>query len=158
MKLFWISLAVVIYIISIYSQPVNSSLDNSLRNLDDRNLSKLESKLYQGQDFSRDPISLRIERLEIALFGEISKDLDLSSRLINIEERIALLELNLRQENLKEKYPENRIKRNWDEEEQIRLRNKLDREQQEKREARRQRYRSVSPFLRTAFYRLINLN
>lgn len=158
MKLFWISLAVVIYIISIYSQPVNSSLDNSLRNLDDRNLSKLESKLYQGQDFSRDPISLRIERLEIALFGEISKDLDLSSRLINIEERIALLELNLRQENLKEKYPENRIKRNWDEQEQIRLRNKLDREQQEKREARRQHYRSVSPFLRTAFYRLINLN
>ena len=57
-------------------------------------LNKLEAKLYHGQNFHHDPVLKRIQRLEIALFGEFeTKDISIRERILKIENEIFAKEI-----------------------------------------------------------------
>ncbi len=57
-------------------------------------LNKLEAKLYHGQNFQRDSVLKRIQRLEIALFGVFeTKDIPIRDRILKIENEIFAKEI-----------------------------------------------------------------
>jgi len=125
-----------------------SRTDNS-----DHKLTYYEKRLYPKQNFSGDTVLMRIERLEIALFGIISDEELLSERLLKIESEMALLELNSPQNTTKsenKRHEERRI---------IELKQERDmiREANLKRENRRRNYSMISPLIQGASQRLLRM-
>jgi hypothetical protein len=125
-----------------------SRADNS-----DHKLTYYEKRLYPKQNFSSDTVLMRIERLEIALFGVISDEELLSERLLKIESEMALLELNSPQNTTKsenKQHEERRITELKQEREMIREANL-------RRENRRRNYSMVSPLIQGASQRLLRM-
>jgi hypothetical protein len=125
-----------------------SRADNS-----DYKLTYYEKRLYPKQNFSSDTVLMRIERLEIALFGVISGEELLSERLLKIESEMALLELNSAQNTTKsenKQHEERRITELKQEREMIREANL-------RRENRRRNYSMVSPLIQGASQRLLRM-
>lgn len=88
----------------------NSVSANNTKNL--TLLNKFEAKLYQGQIFYHDPVIKRIQRLEIALFGEFeNKEIEIQKRILKIENEIYSKELTYlnkaRSHSPKPQYPTN---------------------------------------------------
>jgi hypothetical protein len=125
-----------------------SRTDNS-----DHKLSYYEKRLYPKQNFSGDTVLMRIERLEIALFGVISDEELLSERLLKIESEMALLELNSAQNSTKSEnkhHEERRITELKQEREMIREANL-------RRENRRRNYSMINPLIQGASQRLLRM-
>jgi hypothetical protein len=125
-----------------------SRIDNS-----DHKLTYYEKRLYPKQNFSGDTVLMRIERLEIALFGIISDEELLSERLLKIESEMALLELNSPQNTSKSEnrqHEERRIRELKQEREMIHEANL-------RRENRRRNYSMISPLIQGASQRLLRM-
>jgi hypothetical protein len=125
-----------------------SRTDNS-----DHKLSYYEKRLYPKQNFSSDTVLMRIERLEIALFGVISDDEPLSERLLKIESEMALLELNSPERATKlenEQREERRVG-------ELKREREMMREANLRRENRRRNYSMVSPLIQGASQRLLRM-
>ena len=147
-----------------------SRTDNS-----DHKLSYYEKRLYPKQNFSGDTVLMRIERLEIALFGVISDEEPLSERLLKIESEMALLELNsskkaaqleneqrrkineLKRE--REMMHENELKREREmiRENELKREREMIREANLRRENRRRNYSMISPLIQGASQRLLRM-
>ncbi|MBU6197153.1 MAG: hypothetical protein KGO93_06285 [Cyanobacteria bacterium REEB446] len=135
-----------------------SRADNS-----DHKLTYYEKRLYPQQDFSSDSILMRIERLEIALFGRISDEELLNERVLKIESEMALLELNSSKRTAQlENEQRGKIKELKQEKEMMRE-NKLKREREMireanlKRENRRRNYSMINPLIQGASQRLLRM-
>jgi hypothetical protein len=125
-----------------------SRADNS-----DYKLTYYEKRLYPKQNFSSDTVLMRIERLEIALFGVISDEELLSERLLKIESEMALLELNSPQNTTKsenKQHEERRIA-------ELKREREMIREANLRRENRRRNYSMVSPLIQGASQRLLRM-
>jgi len=118
---------------------------------DDSRLQSYEKRLYPQKDFHLDTLSERIERLEIALWGEMYSDLPLNQRLLKIDEEMALLELNSREKILE--------RERWEREErkanELKKERELLREENRRRENRRRNYSLLSPFIQTGMQRAL---
>jgi hypothetical protein len=96
---------------------------------------------------------MRIERLEIALFGVISDEEPLSERLLKIESEMALLELNSPERATKlenEQREERRVG-------ELKREREMIREANLRRENRRRNYSMVSPLIQGASQRLLRM-
>jgi hypothetical protein len=125
-----------------------SRTDNS-----DHKLTYYEKRLYPKQNFSGDTVLMRIERLEIALFGVISDEEPLSERLLKIESEMALLELNSPKRTTKlenEQREERRVG-------ELKREREMIREANLRRENRRRNYSMVSPLIQGASQRLLRM-
>jgi hypothetical protein len=125
-----------------------SRTDNS-----DHKLTYYEKRLYPKQNFSGDTVLMRIERLEIALFGVISDEEPLSERLLKIESEMALLELNSPERATKlenEQREERRVG-------ELKREREMIREANLRRENRRRNYSMISPLIQGASQRLLRM-
>jgi hypothetical protein len=125
-----------------------SRIDNS-----DYKLTYYEKRLYPKQNFSGDTVLMRIERLEIALFGVISDEEPLSERLLKIESEMALLELNSPEIKTKlenKQHEERRLT-------ELRQEREMMREANLRRENRRRNYSMISPLVQGASQRLLRM-
>ncbi|MFM7458259.1 MAG: hypothetical protein ACKO3R_06335 [bacterium] len=119
----------------------------------DHKLTYYEKRLYPKQNFSNDSVLMRIERLEIALFGTISDEKLLSERLLKIESEMALLELNSPERATKlenEQREERRVG-------ELRRERETIREANLRRENRRRNYSMISPLIQGASQRLLRM-
>ena len=119
----------------------------------DHKLTYYEKRLYPKQNFSGDTLLMRIERLEIALFGVISDEELLSERVLKIDSEMALLELNSPKKNIKlesKQHEEARLT-------ELRREREMMREANLKRENRRRNYSMINPLLQGASQRLLRM-
>ena len=119
----------------------------------DHTLPFYETRLYPKQNFSGDTVLMRIERLEIALFGVISDEELLSERLLKIESEIALLELNSPERATKlenEQHEERRTS-------ELKREREMIREANLRRENRRRNYSMINPLIQGASQRLLRM-
>ena len=125
-----------------------SRADNS-----DHKLSYYEKRLYPKQNFSGDTVLMRIERLEIALFGVISDEEPLSERLLKIESEMALLELNSPQNTSKSENRQHEERKVGE----LKREREMIREANLRRENRRRNYSMINPLIQGASQRLLRM-
>lgn len=117
----------------------------------DSRLQGYERKLYPEKDFHLDSLVKRVERLEVALWGEMYSDLPLNERLLKIDEEMALLELNSKEKVLERERWE-REDRNASE---LKREREVLREENRRRENRRRNYSLLNPFIQIGLQRAL---